>query len=79
MQKERVMSEECIGCWRCISHCRSIGTLEMKLTGRKVIIPGVLFALLVVLLFWGGTQVGKATGHWHTGITLEEHARLLRR
>lgn len=77
MQKERVMSEECIGCWRCISHCRSMGTLEMKLTGRKVVVPGVLFALLVVLLFWGGTQVGKATGHWHTGITLAEYARLL--
>ena len=35
MRQERVSSEECIGCWRCISHCRAEGTLAMKLTGHK--------------------------------------------
>jgi polyferredoxin len=77
MEKERVMSEECIGCWRCVSHCRSLGTLEMKLTGRKVAVSGLLFAILVVGIFWGGTLIGRATGHWHTGITVAEYARLL--
>ena len=79
MLKERVMSEECIGCWRCISHCRAEGTLKMKLTGRKVAVHGILFALLVVGLFWGGSVIGKATGHWHTSISLEEYARLVGR
>lgn len=79
MSKERVMSEECIGCWRCVSHCRALGTLEMKLTGRKVAVSGILFAILVVGLFWGGSLVGRATGHWHTGITLAEYQRLLGR
>jgi polyferredoxin len=79
MEKERVMSEECIGCWRCVSHCRAEGALEMKLTGRRVIVNGMLFALLVVGLFWGGTMLGKAAGHWQTGITLAEYARLLGR
>ncbi len=79
MQKERVMSEECIGCWRCVSHCRAEGTLKMKLTGRKVAVNGFLFALLVVALFWGGSIIGKATGHWHTSIALEEYSRLVGR
>jgi polyferredoxin len=79
MQKERVMSEECIGCWRCISHCRAEGTLSMRLTGRKVAVPGFLFVLLVVGIFGGGSVVGKATGHWHTAVTLEEYARLVGR
>ena len=79
MAKERVFSEECIGCLRCISHCRAEGALEMKLTGRKVVVNGLLFAVLVLLLFLGGTQVGKATGHWRTAITVGEYSRLIGR
>jgi len=78
MQKERVLSPECLGCWRCISHCRAEGALGMKLTGRKVAVDGLLFALLVVGIFWGGTQLGKLTGHWHSAVTLQEYSRLLR-
>jgi polyferredoxin len=77
MQKERIVSPECIGCWRCISHCRAEGALSMRLTGRRIVVPGIVFALLVIILFWGGTMVGKLTGHWHTGISLGEYARLL--
>ena len=77
MQRERVMSPECIGCWRCVSHCRATGALAMKLTGRKVVVSGLLFAILVVGIFWGGSMVGKMTGNWHTGISQEDYARLL--
>jgi polyferredoxin len=77
MQKQRVMSEECIGCWRCVSHCRALGALDMKLTGRKIAVNGVVFALLVVVIFWGGSVVGKLSGHWHTSITRDEYGRLI--
>jgi polyferredoxin len=77
MQRERVMSAECIGCWRCISHCRAEGALSMKLTGRRVMVNGFLFAFLVVGIFWGGSMVGRITGHWHTAISLEEYSRLI--
>jgi polyferredoxin len=77
MAKERVVSTECIGCWRCLSHCRAEGTLEMKLTGRKIVVPGLLFAALVVGLFWGVTLVGKLTGHWQAGISSADYLRLL--
>ena len=77
MSKKRVHSPECIGCWRCVSHCRAEGALEMKLPGNKIIVPGLLFALLVVLVFWGGSVVGKATESWHSQIGQSDYQRLL--
>ncbi|HEY5974827.1 MAG TPA: 4Fe-4S binding protein [Geobacteraceae bacterium] len=77
MSKKRVHSPECIGCWRCVSHCRAEGALEMKLPGNKIIVPGLLFALLVVLVFWGGSVVGKATESWHSQISQSDYQRLL--
>jgi polyferredoxin len=78
MAKERVHSPECIGCWRCVAHCRAHGALEMKLTGSRVAIPGLLFAVLVVVMFWGGTMAGKLTGYWQTSIPLQEYVILSR-
>lgn len=77
MQKKRVHSPECIGCWRCISNCRAEGALEMRLAGSRSTVNGAVFALLVVLFFWGGTMVGKATGNWHNSISPAEYSALL--
>lgn len=78
MHQKSVNSPECIGCWRCVSHCRVEGALSMRVVGRFVV-PGIVFALLVVLLFWGGTLVGRVTGHWHTVLDSAEYGRLLGR
>lgn len=78
MAKKRIHSPECIGCWRCISNCRAAGALEMKLTGNRADMSGILFALLVVLIFWGGTMIGKITGNWHNGVSPAEYSFLLR-
>lgn len=77
MERERIHSPECVGCWRCVSHCRAEGALAMKLPDRKVAVPALLFALLVIVIIWGGPEVGRLTGHWHTGITRADYARLL--
>jgi hypothetical protein len=50
----------------------------MKLTGSRVAIPGLVFALLVVVIFWGGTMAGKLTGYWQTSIPLQEYVVLSR-
>lgn len=78
MHKKSVVSPECIGCWRCVSHCRFDQALTMRAVGRYAV-PGIVFALLVVLLFWGGTLVGKAGGHWQTSLDIGEYRRLLGR
>lgn len=76
MHKSSVVSPECIGCWRCISHCRFNEALSMRAV-RRFPVSGVVFAILVVLLFWGGTMIGKMSGHWHSAISLEEYVRLM--
>lgn len=76
MHKQSVLSAECIGCWRCISLCRVHSALSMRAGGR-LLIPGIVFAFLVVLVFWGGTVVGMISGHWHTGLDTAEYYRLL--
>lgn len=76
MHKKSVVSPECIGCWRCISHCRFNEALSMRVV-RRFAVPGVIFAVLVVLLFWGGSLAGKLSGHWHSSLSIEEYVRLL--
>jgi polyferredoxin len=78
MRKKSVVSVECIGCWRCISHCRVNEALSMRFAGRYAI-PGILFAMLVVFLFWGGSLIAKATGNWQTSIGGDEYRLLLKR
>jgi polyferredoxin len=76
MHKSSVASPECIGCWRCVSHCRFNNALSMRAFG-SIYVSGIAFALMVVLLFWGGTRLGKLTGHWHSSLSLDEYVRLL--
>ena len=78
MHKASVASPECIGCWRCVSHCRAQGALSMRLAGR-VIIPGMVFALLVLLAFRGGCSLGAWTGHWQTSLVLDDYKQLLKK
>lgn len=76
MHAERLNNAECIGCWRCISHCRVHTALSMR-AFAKVTLPGIIFALLVVLLFWGGTMIGKLTDHWESTLTPPDYRSLL--
>lgn len=76
MHASRVNNPECLGCWRCISHCRVNTALSMRVFS-KLTVPGVLFALVVILLFWGGTRIGKTTGHWNTAVTPADYRELL--
>lgn len=78
MHKKSVNSPECIGCWRCISHCRAQGALSMRAAG-KMPVSGWVFALLVVAVFYGGTVFGKVSGHWHSSTSTAEYGFLLGR
>jgi hypothetical protein len=51
----------------------------MKLPGNRIAIGGVVFAILVVAFFWGGTVIGKVTGNWQNSISPAEYSALLHR
>ena len=76
MHAKRVCSEECIGCLRCVSSCPRPEALQMRVKGGKVV-PGMVFAALVVVMFVGGTLVGRATGNWHSSIGKGDYQRLI--
>ncbi|HJV35067.1 4Fe-4S binding protein [Geomonas sp.] len=76
MHKERVCSEECIGCLRCVSSCPKPEALKLKVRGGKVV-PGVVFGVLVLVVFVGSSLVGRATGHWHTSVSRGEYQELI--
>ena len=76
MHKERVCSEECVGCLRCVSACPKPEALQLRARGGKVV-PVMVYALLVVALFVGGTLLGRATGHWHSSISKSDYQRLI--
>lgn len=76
MHKNSVASAECIGCWRCVSYCRFNEALSIRLLGRYKI-AGFIFALLVIVIFVGGSKIGKAAGIWHTNTTFSDYQRLL--
>lgn len=78
MHRKSVFSPECIGCWRCVSHCRFNQALSMRAAGRYAV-PGAVFALLVVAVFWGGSVAGKMSGHWQSSLDFGEYRRLLGR
>ncbi len=78
MHKTSVASPECLACWRCVSHCRVNEALSMR-AFQRFLVPGLVFAILVVLVFWGGSVIGKLNGHWVSSITLEKYVRLLKK
>lgn len=76
MHKTSVASPECIACWRCVSHCRFNNALSMN-AFQRFAVPGFVFAILVVVFFYGGTVIGTLSGHWHSSVSLNEYVRLL--
>ncbi|HEU0265814.1 MAG TPA: 4Fe-4S binding protein [Geobacterales bacterium] len=77
MQKRRMRSAECIGCYRCISFCKADGALTMKLAWTDVAFGALLFSTLVVLLFVGVTIWGRMTGQWESALGYADYLRLL--
>ena len=75
-KKIRIKSPECTGCLTCVSHCPAKGALDMAFTKKKVLNP-VLFAVLVVALFFGTIGIGMITGKWHSAITQEEYRHII--
>jgi len=77
MHAGRVHSEECVGCLRCVSSCPRPEALQVRACAGKRVLSGKVFAVLVVAVFVGGTLIGRATGHWHTSLGVDEYRRLM--
>jgi polyferredoxin len=68
-----VISDECHACLQCVAVCPEKDTLYLSATRRKGIIKPLAYALIVCMLFVGGSLVGRVTGNWQTAISNHEY------
>jgi NAD-dependent dihydropyrimidine dehydrogenase PreA subunit len=61
---EKITSAECINCQSCMLSCPRDGALEFK-AAKKTVKP-LTVIVLVMVIFWGGILIGKATGIMET-------------
>jgi len=73
--KVQIHSTECTACLTCVSSCPEKGALNMAFLNRPV--PGLVFVLIVMLLFCGGVLAGKFSGHWQTSLTYTDYQQLI--
>ena len=72
-QTTRVISDECHACLRCVAECPEKDTLYMSAARRSAILKPLAYAVIVCLLFVGGSLIGRLTGNWQTGISKYEY------
>lgn len=69
-----VISDECHACLKCVAVCPEKETLYISSGRRSGILKPVLYAVVICLLFAGGSVIGRLTGHWQTGISNYEYS-----
>jgi len=75
-QLKSVRSPECTGCLTCVSSCPAKGALDVSLMKRKTVNP-VLFACLIIAVFFGSIAIAKLSGNWHSAVTYQEYQRII--
>ena len=69
----RVISDECHACLQCVAVCPEKDTLYISAGRRSAIVKPLVYAVIVCLLFVGGSLIGRLTGNWQTGISNHEY------
>ncbi len=73
--KHCVHSPECTGCLTCVGSCPEQGALAMAFLKQPL--PGIVFVVIVVILFGGGVLAGMLGGHWQSSLTYEDYQHLI--
>jgi polyferredoxin len=68
-----VISDECHACLKCVSVCPEPDTLYISASRQSAMIKPWVYAAVIILLFLGGSMLGRTTGHWQTDISTNEY------
>ena len=68
-----VLSDECHACLKCVAVCPERDTLYISATRSNGAVKPLAYALIVCMLFAGGSLVGRLTGKWQTTISNYEY------
>ncbi len=71
--KTTINSVECTGCLECVANCPEEDALRMLTPRiRQYHVRPVVFAVLVLALFYGGIQMARLSGYWRSNIDQSE-------
>jgi NapH/MauN family ferredoxin-type protein len=68
-----VISDECHACLKCVAVCPEKDTLYISASRRKGILKPLAYAVMICMLFAGGSLIGRVAGYWQTGISNHEY------
>jgi polyferredoxin len=68
-----VISDECHACLQCVVVCPEKDTLYISAARRNAIVKPLAYAVIVCMLFVGGSLIGRLTGNWQTSISRHEY------
>jgi len=68
-----VLSDECHACLQCVAVCPEKDTLYISAARHKGVLKPLAYAMMICLLFVGGSLVGRLTGNWQTAISKNEY------
>jgi len=70
---KEVVSDECIGCMACVDACPVKKTLEIKVVSKRRTIPGVKWAVALLVVFWVTLLGFKLFGPWQNAISDQQY------
>jgi polyferredoxin len=73
-QTKGVISDECHACLKCVAVCPEKDTLYLSSSTRSGILKPAHYAVIICLLFLGGSLIGRLSGHWQTSISNYEYS-----
>jgi polyferredoxin len=68
-----VRSDECHACLRCVAACPVKETLSLSTRNRRLVIRPGMYAMLIVILFFGSVLVARLGGFWQNDISLDRY------
>jgi len=68
-----VISDECHACLKCVAVCPEKNTLYISASRRSGILKPLAYAVMICMLFVGGSLIGRVTGYWQTSISNHEY------
>jgi polyferredoxin len=68
-----VLSDECHACLKCVAVCPERDTLYISATRSNGVVKPLAYAVILCMLFAGGSLVGRLTGKWQTAISNYEY------
>jgi polyferredoxin len=75
MQKEDIHSSECTACMACVKNCPEQQAIGFSIYPGNIQLGQTAIALILVLIFFMGIVMAKASGNWQNKITKPAYLR----